>query len=213
MTIDKCDTKTLKYRVLGEAIPLGRVRAANIGGRIRTYTPQKSVEEKAAVRAIVQQAMAEQEWKVPSQDMPVKVELTIRCKCPLAKARWVHAAAAKGLIVPLSAKGDVDNVLKLYLDAMNEIVFPDDKQVYKAVVTREYLTEKDLEKGLGPYVECVVTGYYLNYGEIKVQCAQPTTHKSKRVAANKPKPTPDPAVKRKRGRPKKKKEGETNGNE
>ena len=50
MTIEKCDTKTLKFRVFGEAIPLGRVRAVSVGGRIRTYTPQKSVEEKAAVR-------------------------------------------------------------------------------------------------------------------------------------------------------------------
>lgn len=209
MTVEKCEGKTLKFRVFGEAIPLGRPRAVSIGGRIRTYTPQKSIQEKAAVRAIVQQAMVEQEWKMPSQDMPIKVELTIRCKCPLAKAKWVHAAARQGLIVPLSAKGDVDNVLKLYLDAMNEVVFPDDKQVFKAVVTREYLTEKDLEEGLGPYCECVVTGYYLNYGDIKVQCAQPTAHKSKRNTA-KPKlnPNPDPAVKRKRGRPKKKKEGE-----
>lgn len=209
MKLEKCDTKTLKFRVFGEAIPLGRPRAVSIGGRIRTYTPQKSIQEKAAVRAIVQQAMVEQEWKMPSQDMPIKVELTIRCKCPLAKAKWVHAAARQGLIVPLSAKGDVDNVLKLYLDAMNEVVFPDDKQVFNAVVTREYLTEKDLEEGLGPYCECVVTGYYLNYGDIKVQCAQPTAHKSKRNTA-KPKlnPNPDPAVKRKRGRPKKKKEGE-----
>ena len=103
MTVEKCDTKTLKFMVLGEAIPLGRPRAVSKGGCIRTYTPQKSVEEKAAVRAIVQQAMVEQEWKMPSQDMPIKVELTIRCKCPLAKAKWVHAAAREGLIVPLSA--------------------------------------------------------------------------------------------------------------
>lgn len=193
MTIEKCDTKTLKFRVLGEAIPLGRVRAVSVGGRIRTYTPQKSVEEKAAVRAIAQQAMAEQGWKMPSVDMPIKVEVVIKCECPKSRSFWIHSAAAKGFIVPLAGKGDVDNILKLYLDAMNNVVFPDDKQVFKAVVTREYLSQEDLDKGLGPYVEVKVTGYYLNYGDIKMQCAY------KRGPGG--------------GRPKKKKEGETNGNE
>ena len=194
MTIEKCDTKTLKFRVFGEAIPLGRVRAVSVGGRIRTYTPQKSVEEKAAVRAIVQQAMEEQHWKVPSQDMPIKVELVIKCECPKSRAFWIHTAAAKGLIVPLAGKGDVDNILKLYLDAMNKVVFPDDKQVFQATVTREYLSQNDLENGLGPYVEVKVTGFYLNYGNIKIKCAL------KRAPGG--------------GRPpKKKKEGETNGNE
>lgn len=193
MTVEKCDTKTLKFMVLGEAIPLGRPRAVSKGGCIRTYTPQKSVEEKAAVRAVAQQAMAEQYWKMPSQDMPIKVELTIKCECPKSRAFWIHAAAAKGLIVPLAGKGDVDNILKLYLDAMNKVVFPDDKQVFQATVTREYLSQEDLDKGLGPYVAVKVTGYYLNYGEIKTLCA----HTRAKGA----------------GRPKKKKEGETNGNE
>lgn len=205
MTLERCDTKTLKYRIFGEAVPLGRVRAANIGGHIRTYTPAKSAEEKAAVRAIAQQAMVEQCWKMPSEDMPIKVELTIKCKCPLAKAKWLHTAAAKGIVVPLT-KPDIDNVAKLYLDAMNEVVFPDDKQVYQIVISKQYLSEQDLEQGLGPYVEVKVTGYYLNYGDIKLQCARPT---GKHINKPKPKANPAPAVKRKRGRPpKNKKEGE-----
>ena len=210
MTLEKFDTKTLKYRVFGEPVALGRVRAANIGGHIRTYTPAKSAEEKAAVRAIAQQAMVEQCWKMPSVDMPIKVELVINCKCPLTKAQWIHTAAGKGIIVPLT-KPDVDNILKLYLDAMNEVVFPDDKQVFQITVKKQYLSKQDLEEGLGPYIEVKVTGYYLNYGDIKLQCAKPI---GKRVKKSKPKTDPAPAVKRKRGRPpKQKKEGEANGNE
>lgn len=207
MSLEKFDTKTLKYRVFGEPVALGRVRAANVGGHIRTYTPAKSAEEKAAVRAIAQQAMVEQCWKMPSVDMPIKVELTIKCKCPLAKAKWLHTAAAKGIVVPLT-KPDVDNVLKLYLDAMNEVVFPDDKQVYQIVVSKQYLSEQDLEQGLGPYIEVEVTGYYLNYGDIKLQCVKPIGKRSDKPKP-KPKADPNPAVKRKRGRPpKQKKEGE-----
>lgn len=154
----KYPTKKLQFTVLGEAVGQQRVRFSTQFGKGRAHEPAKSNVEKMVVRAMCQQAIDEQHWSVPSPDMPVKVEITINCICPKSKAQWIKAAAAKRLIVPLS-KPDVDNVIKLYLDALNHVAYPDDKQVFDIAVKRQY--------GEVASVDVCITGYYLNYGDIR----------------------------------------------
>lgn len=153
-----CGTKVLKFTVLGDAVGQGRPRFTTINGHPKAYDTKQSREEKAAIRLIAQQAIKEQHWAFPSQDMPVKVEIVSYRQAPRSTQRWLAEAGIGGEVVPLT-KPDVDNVVKLYLDAMNGVVFPDDKQVFEINIRKAY--------GAEPRAEVTVTGYYLNLGEIK----------------------------------------------
>lgn len=153
-----CGTKVLKFMVLGDPVGQGRPRFTTINGHPKAYDAKQSKEEKATVRLMAQEAMKEQGWTFPSQDMPIKVEIVSYRKAPRSTNRWLTEAGISGDVVPLT-KPDIDNVVKLYLDAMNSVVFPDDKQVYNVQVIKAYAEQ--------PRTEVTVTGYYLDLGAIK----------------------------------------------
>jgi Holliday junction resolvase RusA-like endonuclease len=153
-----CGKKILKFTVLGDPVGQGRPRFTTIGGHVKAYDTKESRNEKAVVRLAAQQAMEKQGWTFPSSDMPIKVEIISYRKAPKSAQRWFNEAGLHGDIVPLT-KPDTDNISKLYLDAMNSVVYPDDKQVYDLHICKAYSEQ--------PRTEVVVTGYYLNLGEIK----------------------------------------------
>ena len=153
-----CGIATLSFTVMGETVGQGRPRFSNRGGVTRAYEPKKSAEEKAVVRLVAQQAMEEQGWNLPSPEMPIMVEIVSYRKVPKSKQRWYAEAARLGLVVPLN-KSDLDNCEKLYLDAMNGIVYPDDKQIFELRAVKLYSDQ--------PRTEVKVTGYYQNYGDIR----------------------------------------------
>lgn len=153
-----CGKKVLKFTIMGDPVGQGRPRFTTIGGHVKAYDAKGSVEEKAVIRLAVQEAMQKQNWTFPSQDMPIAVEIISYRKVPKSKQRWFADAGICGAIVPLT-KPDTDNVVKLYLDAMNGVVYPDDKQVYDLRICKAYSEQ--------PRTEVTVTGYYLNIGEIK----------------------------------------------
>lgn len=155
-----CGKKVLKFMVMGDPVGQGRPRFTTIGGHVKAYDGKGSVEEKAAIRLMAQEAMRKQNWAFPSQDMPITVQIISYRKVPKSKQRWFAEAGLQEDIFPL-AKPDADNVVKLYLDAMNGVVYPDDKQVYNLHVIKAYAEQ--------PRTEVTVTGYYLNIGEIKAQ--------------------------------------------
>lgn len=153
-----CGKKVLKFTVLGDPVGQGRPRFTTIGGHVKAYDTKESRNEKAVVRLAAQQAMEKQGWTFPSSDMPIKVEIISYRKAPKSAQRWFSEAGLHGDIVPLT-KPDTDNISKLYLDAMNSVVYPDDKQVYDLRICKAYSEQ--------PRTEVAVTGYYLNLGEIK----------------------------------------------
>lgn len=153
-----CGKKVLKFTVLGDTVGQGRPRFSTHGGFVKTYDPKKSRDEKAAVRLIAQQAMEEQGWTYPSQDMPISLEIVSYRGIGKSNLRWFAEAANEGMVVPLT-KPDNDNCEKLYMDALSGVVYPDDKQVFKNSTVKKYSDR--------PRTEVTVTGYYLNLGEIK----------------------------------------------
>lgn len=156
--IMSCGKKVLHFTVLGDAVGQGRPRFSTAGGFVKTYDPKKSREEKATVRLMAQQAMAEQGWSYPSPDMPISIEIVSYRGVAKSRQRWYVEAAKLGLVVPLN-KPDADNCEKLYMDAMNGVVYPDDKQIYRITLEKRYAEQ--------PRTEVTVTGYYQNIGEIK----------------------------------------------
>jgi crossover junction endodeoxyribonuclease RusA len=106
--------------VLGEPVPKGRPRVVNG----HTFTPPRTVEAETEIATL-----ARAQCSVPMRD-PCAVFVNFYCR-------------RKG-------RGDVDNLAKTVLDALNEIVWADDKQV---VHLDAWVTDISRVKGEFPRTE------------------------------------------------------------
>jgi Holliday junction resolvase RusA-like endonuclease len=102
--------------------PKGRAKVASFGGKARMYTPAKTVKaENEIAYAIRQQCMGQGMF-----DAGVPLALTATFCIPKPKS------AGKKVTMP-THRPDLDNYLKLLLDALNGYVIPDDSQVVSIV--------------------------------------------------------------------------------
>jgi Holliday junction resolvase RusA-like endonuclease len=123
-------TFELIYSVEGD--PVGKQRPRFSRGR--TYTPKKTVDYERLIAAKALSAMAP---AIPVET-PVAIFIWINHAIPASYSKKRREACLSGLEFP--KKPDLDNVAKLYLDAMNGIVYKDDVQVIKLRVSKRYDT-------------------------------------------------------------------------
>ena len=126
-------TFMVTYIVYGEAVGKGRPRFAKRGNFVSTYTPQKTKTYEDEIRMMASAAMGGSE----PLDTPVTVAIYIRVGIPTSFSKQKHREALAGIVKP-TKKPDADNVLKCFLDAMNGIVYLDDKQVVNIFLTKVY---------------------------------------------------------------------------
>jgi Holliday junction resolvase RusA-like endonuclease len=100
-------------------------------GKGRTYTPAATVAEE---RRIGQYAM--EAWRQPPTARACTVLLNIVMPVPSSWSKAKQAAALENKTA--MGKPDIDNILKLYLDAMTGIVWLDDTQVVAVVCAKVY---------------------------------------------------------------------------
>ena len=111
----------------------GRPRATvGKGGFARVYTDAKTVSYEAQLRHAATEVMGD---RVPT-DQPVEVTMTVRFAVPQSWSKKKQADAIANRIRPC-VKPDLDNVLKL-TDALNGVVWIDDKQVVDVHVHKVY---------------------------------------------------------------------------
>jgi len=123
-------TFSVIYSVEGD--PVGKQRPRFSRGR--TYTPKKTVDYERLIAAKALSAMA----PTLPVETPVAVYIWINHAIPASYSKKRKEACLNGLEFP--KKPDIDNVAKLYLDAMNGIVYKDDVQVVKLRVSKRYDT-------------------------------------------------------------------------
>ena len=70
-------------------------------------------------------------------ETPVTVAIYIRVEIPKSFSKQKRKDALANIIKP-TKKPDLDNIAKCFLDAMNEVVYLDDKQVVNLHVTKVY---------------------------------------------------------------------------
>ena len=116
--------KRIRLSIPLEPVPKGRPRVAFTNGKVRTYTPEHTLQAEYDLRLFL---MKHQD-KMFEAHIPVKMSVTFyRTKpkwCPkgMKKSEW------KVSTLP-SRKSDLDNFLKLLLDGMNGILVADDAQI------------------------------------------------------------------------------------
>ena len=121
------------YTVYGEPVGKGRPRFARRGAFTHAYTPEKTKTYEDEIRMIAKAAMGSSEVL----ETPVTVAIYIRVGIPASFSKQKRKDALAGILKP-TKKPDLDNIAKCFLDAMNDIVYLDDKQVVNLHVTKVY---------------------------------------------------------------------------
>ena len=123
----------LVYSVYGEPVGKGRPRFARRGNFVSTYSPQKTKTYEDEIRMMAKAAMGASE----ALETPVTVAIYIRVGIPKSFSKQKHKDALANIERP-TKKPDIDNIAKCFLDAMNGIVYLDDKQVVSLHITKIY---------------------------------------------------------------------------
>ena len=129
----------IMFTVDGTAVPKQRPR---ISGR-QAYTPKKTRDYEERVREAFRSSY-HGFLPVYPKDAPVRACIEIVQAIPKSWSNKKHLKAERGEIVPTSRNGDVDNIAKSILDALNGYVYLDDCQVTTLMITKRY--------GADPYV-------------------------------------------------------------
>ena len=105
----------------------GRARTTVIGGHVRQYTPKKTTNSEAMIKALIRTEVL----KLGNFEagVPLRVDATFYREKPKSAPRRVT--------MPVS-KPDLDNYLKLLLDALNKYIFPDDNQIVSVNMKKRF---------------------------------------------------------------------------
>lgn len=123
-------TLVVEFTVAGPPRGKARPRFARATGH--AYTDEATRNYEATLRLIAQQAMAGR----PPLDGPVRLVVTATFEVPSSWSQRKRSAALGGALYP-TVKPDFDNIAKL-TDALNGVVWSDDKQVVEGVVCKVY---------------------------------------------------------------------------
>lgn len=126
----------IEFVVPGTPVGKGRPRFAKRGNFVKTYTPEKTASYENLVKLAAQAAMR----GAPPVADAVGCRMVLRVIPPASWSKKKREQALAGVIYPIS-KPDIDNVVKGIFDAMNEVVFLDDKQVVHLTLDKAYATE------------------------------------------------------------------------
>lgn len=123
----RCLCRAISFVIPGEPASKARARFTNYGSKVRAYTPAKTLTAEAAVRAAYLSVAAP--GVDPDQAFGVSVE-------------FLHETGQRR---------DVDNMLKLILDGLNKIAWPDDVQVTEIQAAKRRVPKGDAETRVAIY--------------------------------------------------------------
>jgi Holliday junction resolvase RusA-like endonuclease len=112
----------------GEPIAKKRPKFARRGAFVTVYDTQK--KESEAIQVYLRS-----QWHHRPLETPLEIEIVFYMPIPASWSKKRKEAALKEKHV---SKIDVDNAIKKYFDDMNEIVYADDRQIYKVTAEKKY---------------------------------------------------------------------------
>lgn len=127
------------FIVPGQPYGKGRPRASSRGGFVRMYTPAATLAYEAEIARLA--AIAKGDW--PVMATPMSLRVIAHHAIPASWSKRKQQQALQGQVIP--GKPDLDNVAKAVLDALNGVVYEDDKQVIKLVAEKQYSFDPRVE--------------------------------------------------------------------
>lgn len=131
------------FVAMPKVVGKGRPRFNGKTGRV--YTPKATHDAECLISREAFEAFANDGLEVIPDGVPVRVSVNAWFCCPKSWPKARKLALESGDFEPCLKTPDGDNVLKLVCDALNGVAFKDDKQVYRASVTKQYTTQANGE--------------------------------------------------------------------
>lgn len=126
----------VEFSVPMRPVGKGRPRFTRFG---HAYTPTTTSSAEAIFRTYAIEAMRD----IAPTDKPVAVSLDFIFVPPMSMSKEKR----REMIIrslPMTKKPDIDNTMKLALDAMNGLVFVDDNQVSEIIASKFYGTRDEI---------------------------------------------------------------------
>ena len=120
-----------EFEIPGKIIGKGRPRLNSYTGAVYTPTRTKDYEN------LVMQYFMIKYPKFKQLEGRVSVEIVANFEVPKSTKKQDKILMLGNKINPIK-KPDIDNIVKIILDAMNEIAFKDDTQITKLNVEKKY---------------------------------------------------------------------------
>lgn len=124
----------MEFYVIGKVVPKQSFRYSYRGG----YTSKRV---KLYANRVRESFESEYPNWIALKDIPFKIKIDIFFKVPKGNSKKINLRCLAGEIRPLK-RPDIDNVSKNILDALNGIVYADDKQIVELTI-RKYYGEQD----------------------------------------------------------------------
>ena len=126
----------LFFNIDGKPIGKSRPRFTKFG---RAYTPKQTKDYELYIKTIAQMAMKRANLTIT--DNKVRVSLHMCYPIPPSWSKRAKQDAVEGKVTP--KVNDIDNVAKAVLDALNTVVYKDDRQVYYLQAEKTYETSEN----------------------------------------------------------------------
>lgn len=133
-----------EFEVPGKIIGKGRPRLNSYTGSVYTPTRTKDYE------SLVAQYFLLKYPKYKPFEGRLQVEINAFFEVPKSTKKADRALMLENKINP-TKKPDIDNIIKIILDAMNGIAFKDDIQITKLNVEKSYSTSERVEIKISEY--------------------------------------------------------------
>jgi Holliday junction resolvase RusA-like endonuclease len=137
---------TLTITVPGKPMGKQRPRASKRGGFVRLYTPEQTVNAETFTKLCAVDQVGQ-----PMLEGPLVVAMHAVFDIPVSFNKAKRAAALSGALRP-TGKPDLDNLAKLYSDALNKIVWGDDAQIVSMALSKSYGIEPGVTITINPLV-------------------------------------------------------------
>ena len=126
-------TFMINFTVYGEPQGKARPRFRKVGNFVQTYTPQKTKSYEDEIKMFARAAMGSSN----PLETPVDLYLYIRKGIPASYSKKRKKDCLEGKERPTSPS-DIDNIAKAFMDAMNGVVYKDDRQVVELHATKVF---------------------------------------------------------------------------
>ena len=124
----------VEFTVLGEPVAKARPRVV----RGHAYTPEKTRVQEERIAAACRAAHPSK-WF--GKEVPIRMSLEFHVTIPKAYSKKKHALAVSGVLRPTARTGDIENLAKLVMDALNCVCYYDDSQVVELESVKKYSDE------------------------------------------------------------------------
>ena len=149
-------TKHPKLIISGEAVPLARPRVSTRSGRVVVYDTPKNKEYKEKIRFELYKNLpyfaikrVQEGGVVFSKDALLEIKITEYRKMPKSWNKLKKQVALKVQQYPLT-RPDLDNIIKIVLDAFTGYLWKDDSQVVHIEAWKRYSDDPRLEIEINP---------------------------------------------------------------